>query len=360
MNLIKKNNTFQISIHILIWIVLFSIPYFLSSGTFEDHLIEFSWIPIIFYAISFYINYGWLADKLFHKKERIIFICLNIALILIFLVLNFILRITIFKHDIPPHMHMPHRGPGGQPSMSLFMYKDIISYLIPVIFAVAIRATMRWSKAESLQKEAEKERLTSEIQHLKYQLQPHFFFNSLNNIYALVDTNPERAKENIHTLGKLMRYMLYESNTDKVLLSKEIDFMKRYIDLMAMRSSNKTSVSYQFPTLAQDVEIPPLLFISLIENAFKHGVSASKETKISFNLMLTNSNLYFVAENENLPKQSTDKSGSGIGLDNLEKRLKLLFPQKYTMTKKITDNIYWIGLSIDLTGNEHEPQTTKA
>ena len=244
--------------------------------------------------------------------------------------------------------------------MSLFMYKDIISYLIPVIFAVAIRATMRWSKAESLQKEAEKERLTSEIQHLKYQLQPHFFFNSLNNIYALVDTNPERAKENIHTLGKLMRYMLYESNTDKVLLSKEIDFMKRYIDLMAMRSSNKTSVSYQFPTLAQDVEIPPLLFISLIENAFKHGVSASKETKISFNLMLTNSNLYFVAENENLPKQSTDKSGSGIGLDNLEKRLKLLFPQRYNMTKKITDNIYWIGLSIDLTGNEHEPQTTKA
>jgi len=76
--------------------------------------------------------------------------------------------------------------------------------------------------------------------------------------------------------------------------------------------------------------------------------------------MLTNSNLYFVAENENLPKQSTDKSGSGIGLDNLEKRLKLLFPQRYNMTKKITDNIYWIGLSIDLTGNEHEPQTTKA
>lgn len=365
MNFIKKNNTLQIFIHLLVWIVLFSTPYFLASGRFDntERLLEHTWIPLVFYAISFYINYAWLADKLFQKKERIVFIGLNIALILIFLIITFILRSTVFMQDFPPRMPMrmpmPLKDP-GHPSMSLFMYKDIISYLIPVIFAIAVKATIRWSKAESLQKEAEKERLTSEIQHLKYQLQPHFFFNSLNNIYALVDTNPERAKENIHTLGKLMRYMLYESNTDKVLLSKEIDFMKRYIDLMAMRSSNKTSVSYQFPTLTQDVEIPPLLFISLIENAFKHGVSASKETKISFNLMLTHFHIYFVAENENFPKQSTDKSGSGIGLENLEKRLKLLFPQKYILTKKITDNIYWISLSINLTGNENEPQNAKA
>lgn len=358
----------KLGVHLMVWAFLFSMPYILSSGKFDniERLWEHTWIPLCFYAIIFYINYCWLADKLFQKKERIIFISLNIALIFLFLVITFILRMTIFQQAgpmpprMPAHEPMPMPKDIGHPSMSLFMYKDIISYLIPVIFSIAIKSTMRWSEAETLQKEAEKERLTSEIQHLKYQLQPHFFFNSLNNIYALMDINPERAKENIHTLSKLMRYMLYESNAEKVNLSKEIDFMKRYIDLMALRSSQKTRVDYQFPTLNNDIEIPPLLFISLIENAFKHGISARKETKISFSLMLNDNNLYFVAENENLPKQSDDKSGSGIGLVNLEKRLKILFPHQYTLTKKITDNIYWISLSINLTGNENEPQNAKA
>jgi len=348
MKILSKNTKrLEIGIHLLVWIILFSMPYFLSSGTFEnkEHLLEHTWIPLVYYAIIFYINYFYLGDILFNKKKRLPFFLINTSIILFFLFINGLLRFTFFHNEIPPIM-LP-RG-FSPPPISFFVYKDVISYLIPVIFCIAVKATERWAKVDALQKDAERERLSSELQHLRYQLQPHFFFNSLNNIYALVDLNPEQAKESIHTLSKLMRYMLYESDTDKVSLAKEISFMKRYIDLMQMRISDKTSVSYHFPKVNVDVQIAPLLFISLIENAFKHGVSASKKTEIQFNMILTDTQLSFVSENVNLPKQDNDKSGSGIGLDNLRRRLRLLYPHKHILTQKVLNENYWCELTIDI------------
>lgn len=348
---LKNTKRLEISIHLLVWIILFSMPFLLSSGTFEnkERLLEHTWIPLIYYAILFYLNYFYLADHLFYKKKHLVFFTVNAGLIVFFLFIQFMLRFTFFHRGMPPmpppSMPMHREIP---PSMSLFMYKDVISYLIPVVFSVAVKATQRWAKADALQKEAEKEHLNSELQHLRYQLQPHFFFNSLNNIYSLVDKNPEQAKENIHTLGKLMRYMLYESETETVSLAKEIDFMKRYINLMQMRTSDNTTISYHFPELKVDVEIAPLLFVSLIENAFKHGISASKRTSIYFNMTLTNNILSFVSENTNFPKKETDKSGSGIGLDNLRKRLQLLYQEKYNLTQDIFNDTYSCVLTIDL------------
>lgn len=349
----KSGKPAQIAIHLFVWLFLFSMPYFLTYNKFEniDRLIEHTWFPLCLYAISFYLNYFWITDKLFDKKKRYQFILINLLLIVVLLVINFLFRFWFFQKMPPPDMP-PHMPPFPKDKMmmhkplSFFMYTDSISYLIPIMFAIGIRAIERWSKAELQQKTSEKERLSSELQHLKYQLQPHFFFNSLNNIYSLVDINPEQAKEGIHTLSKLMRYMLYESDTEKVSLKQEMDFMQRYIQLMSMRCSDKTTVSFDFPELKSDISIPPLLFISLIENAFKHGVSATANTNISFKIRLENKMLSFEAKNDNLPKQSSDKSGSGIGLDNLQKRLDLLFPAKYSFSKKVIDSQYIVRLSL--------------
>jgi LytS/YehU family sensor histidine kinase len=189
--------------------------------------------------------------------------------------------------------------------------------------------------------------LKSELQHLHYQLQPHFFFNSLNNIYALVDIAPEKAKTSIHSLSKLMRYMLYDTNEETVSLSKEIDFMKKYIDLMKLRISDKTKVTYNFPSEETGIKIAPLLFISLIENAFKHGVSASKESEIDIKMTVKLQTVLFSIENDNFPKKTDDKSGSGIGLPNIEKRLNLLYPNKSSFKTFVKENRYMAQLEIE-------------
>lgn len=344
------------AIHIFVWAFLFSVPYFLSLNSFEnfERLLEHTWIPLVLYAISFYLNYFKLSDKLFEKDKRLSFALWNLLIIACFIAINFGVRMLFWQKMPPPEMlHTAmklqpgmHKGPKGP--MSLFMYKDIISYLIPVIFALAFRAIQRWNKAELLQKTTEKERLNSELQQLKYQLQPHFFFNSLNNIYALVDINPERAKISIHGLSKLMRYMLYESDTDRVSLKQELDFMTRYIDLMAMRCSDKTKVQYQFPKHGTEMQIAPLLFISLIENAFKHGVSATVNTEIHFKIETNGKRLFFEASNDNLPKTVEDKSGSGIGLENLRKRLELLYPDNYFLSGEVLDNKFVVKMAFSV------------
>ncbi|MGB5555242.1 MAG: histidine kinase, partial [Flavobacteriaceae bacterium] len=203
----------------------------------------------------------------------------------------------------------------------MFIYIQMVSYMAPLLFSIAVKSTKRWVKTEAERKEAENVKLQSELQHLHYQLQPHFFFNSLNNIYSLVDSSPDQAKSSIHSLSKLMRYMLYETNMELVPLSKEIDFMKKYIDLMKLRVSDKTMVNYSFPSEETPIRIAPLLFISLIENAFKHGVSATKTSQIDITMTCYDGTIKFSVENTNFPKKTEDKSGSGIGLQNLEKRL---------------------------------------
>ena len=210
-----------------------------------------------------------------------------------------------------------------------------------------MKTTKRWEKTEAERKEATNFKLQSELQHLHYQLQPHFFFNSLNNIYSMVDFSPEEAKSSIHSLSKLMRYMLYETNMELVPLSKEIDFMKKYITLMKLRVSDKTTVNFNFPSEETEFNIAPLLFISLIENAFKHGVSASKESSINIQMNCKEKTVIFTVENDNFPKKTDDKSGSGIGLQNLEKRLQLLYPNKHIFETTIKNNRFIATLEIE-------------
>ena len=220
--------------------------------------------------------------------------------------------------------------------------------MAPLLFSIAIKSTQRWVKTETERKEAANVKLQSELQHLHYQLQPHFFFNSLNNIYSLVDISPEQAKTSIHSLSKLMRYMLYETNLEVVPLSKEIDFMKKYIDLMKLRVSDKTTVNYSFPSEETGIKIAPLLFISLIENAFKHGVSASKESDIQHKHDLQRQNGYFLQLKTIIfLKRTDDKSGSGIGLQNLEKRLQLLYVDKYDFKAIVKDEQFLVTLKIE-------------
>jgi len=339
MNLKSNNNRklILIATHVLVWLVLFSLPYILSAGT-EFNLqrtLKHSTIPLVYYAIIFYTNYFILLERFwFSSDKKLYFFISNMLIIGFFIIINYNIKQHFFvaRHAAPP--------------FRLFLYVDIISMIIPVLFSIGLKTYERWIESEAINRQATNEKLISELQHLKYQLQPHFFFNSLNNIYSLIDRYPEKAKEVVHSLGKLMRYLLYETNVETVSLSKEIDFMKRYIELMQLRTSENTSIHIDFQPIEEPVEVAPLLFISLIENAFKHGVSATQKSDINFNMYIHKEQIIFTTKNLYIPKDTSDKSGSGIGLDNLEKRLKLLYPNAHEFRNEIKDGIYHSILAI--------------
>src|SRR5699024_8583036 len=161
------------------------------------------------------------------------------------------------------------------PPLALLWYSDFLIYLIPIAFAIAIKSGKRLTNLEVYRTEAENAKLQAELQTLKYQLQPHFFFNSLNNIYSLIETEPDKARKSMHSLSKLMRHVLQASNLSSISLKEEIDFLTKYIALMKVRLTDSTHVVTDFPKIVPDIQIAPLLFISLVENAFKHGVSAN-------------------------------------------------------------------------------------
>ena len=342
-----KNKNITIFSHLLVWLVLFSMPYVLSYGQEQDinRIIAHFWIPLFFYAIIFYVNYFVLIDRFLFSKKMLGFIIINLAMIALFIILKEQIE-TIFFNNL---IRKVSQNDGSGPPFKMFVYVQMLLYMAPLLFSIAIKTTKRWVKTEAERKEAANFKLKSELQHLHYQLQPHFFFNSLNNIYAMVDVSPEQAKSSIHSLSKLMRYMLYETNVELVPLSKEIDFMKKFIDLMTLRVSDKTVVNYHFPTEETGIKIAPLLFISLIENAFKHGVSASKASEININMTCNDKTVVFTIENDNFPKKIDDKSGSGIGLQNLEKRLKLLYADKHKFESALKDERFSVHLEIETT-----------
>lgn len=339
-----KKNT--ILLHSLIWFVLIALPYFLTMG--EEpirRLVKRWWLPIVFYAIVFYINYFALVNKYLFNKKTIKFILLNILLLIIL----FTIKDIIYKKYLTG---ITKNRFGSPPPFSLFIYFQMISFTVPIILATAIKTTQRWIKTEAEKKETENTKLQTELIHLRYQLQPHFFFNSLNNIYALVDISPDTAKSTIHNLSKLMRYLLYETNAEKVALSAELNFLERYIELMKLRLSDKVEVTYNFLKANANIQITPLLFIALIENAFKHGVAANANSCININISYADEKICLEVKNNNHPKNTNDKSGSGVGLQNLKKRLDLLYTNKYKLEHKVINNYYIAHLEIELHTNK--------
>lgn len=301
---------------------------------------------MVFYAIIFYTNYGFLVEKFLFNKKIVVFVAINLSFVFLFTVLNHYIRdifnnMSEIKSDIASRKFAP-------PPSSYFIYKDFISFFIPIIFSMAAKTFENWSKIETEKNERATEMLNWELQHLKYQLQPHFFFNSLNTIYALIERSPYQAQETVHSLSKLMRYLLYDTDSGKTKLKNEIIFMTEYINLMKLRISEKTKVRMDFPLVSDNVEVAPLLFISLIENAFKHGISASYPSELVFTMTWDGKTICFHSENTNFPKTEKDKSGSGIGLMNLKKRLELLYPNRYKLYEKVDVQVFKVVLKIEI------------
>jgi LytS/YehU family sensor histidine kinase len=234
---------------------------------------------------------------------------------------------------------MGYRAVAPPEQKSLFMaFTDnlIISILI-VGAGTAIKMVGHWLDEENRRKDIEKEQFKTELAFLRHQVSPHFFMNTLNNIHSLIDISTEDAKNTIIELSTMMRYLLYDTAKGQTTLKKEISFIESYIKLMQLRFPKKVNIIIDIPDNLTDYQIPPMLFISFLENAFKHGVSYQTESFVAFKLEQKDNHLYCTIKNSKHPnRENLDKNYSGIGLSNIKKSLNLLFGNNYLL--KIYDN----------------------
>ncbi|HOH83275.1 MAG TPA: histidine kinase [Bacteroidales bacterium] len=353
MNTGLKNNKslLNILLHTGVWLILFSLPILFFPGELSSFRVVFhmNWIFLFFAGILFYINYFWLVDFFVFEKKTAWFIIINILIIALFTWLNDLVIISWHKPFMDgapgPPPELGHK-PMFKPDRNMIFIRNAATYVVPVIISLMLKVMKRIKKVEAEKKDIEHERLQSELMHLKHQLNPHFFFNSLNNIYALVDISPEKSKEAIHRMAKLIRYLLYETDRPLVSLSQEIEFLKQYVEIMKLRLTEKTNLSASFPNDKANPDIAPLLFLPLVENAFKHGIT-STHSEIAIELKLQNKTIIFTTQNAYNPTDN-ERNQAGIGIENLKKRLELLYSGQYEYKTSIENGIFHTFLSIKL------------
>ncbi|MBO4849785.1 MAG: sensor histidine kinase [Prevotella sp.] len=205
----------------------------------------------------------------------------------------------------------------------------------------------RWVELEKAHQQAEVARREAELKNLRNQVNPHFLLNTLNNIYALTAFDQSKAQTAIMELGKMMRHILHDNQQPYVNLREEADFIHNYVDLMKMRLASNVTVKEEvdIPTPCT-IFIAPMLLISLVENAFKHGVSPTQPSEISFRLSADTEKIFFTISNTYFPKSSTDQSGHGVGLKQVQQRLDLTYPDQYEWTKGLDNNNHYTSTII--------------
>lgn len=276
--------------------------------------------------------------KLFHFIPRYLFnervqkfLLLNLTLIVLMSGGLHLWQTIMFVNDIPktPHKNMP---PGW-----IFFVRDMFSMVLTISLAAAIKMSIRWGQIEAARREAERSRTEAELKNLRNQLNPHFLLNTLNNIYALIAFDTDKAQQAVQELSRLLRHVLYDNQQTFVSLGKEMDFIRNYIELMRIRLSSNVVVETNIDISPDNrTEIAPLIFISLIENAFKHGISPTEPSFIRIAFSESNGEVRCEITNSYHPKAETDKSGSGIGLEQVSKRLELIYPGRYQWQHEVS------------------------
>jgi len=293
--------------------------------------------------VVFYANYFWLTPKYFVQGKHRYYLMFNVLMAVSFsILLHYWMDYS--RVLFQPGVLMP-RNPDGIDEF-FFYVRDLINFGIFATAATCIALAQRWFWADNARKyaetarvRAEADRTEAELKSLRSQINPHFLLNTLNNIYALTAMDTYRAQNAIQQLSKLLRHMLYDNMQDYVNLQDEIQFLENYVNLMKIRLPNSVDVTLQKIVPDADVKVAPLIFISLIENAFKHGVSMTEPSFIRILIKAevkpdgSEKQLVCSIENSYFPKPEQDRSGHGIGLEQVQRRLDLLYPNRYVWEK---------------------------
>lgn len=341
LNINKKESK---SVQALLWLVLVIYPIMTSilmgnSAKVTAEVILFNIPYYILWVGGFYMSYLVLVPSLLMRKHVVWFF---VNVVLTFLGLGLVTNIANNLVHAQPLMLITSQ------SLLLNVYLgQIVFFTILTIVAVLLRFQERNHQKEIMTAHQHEEQVTAELDRLRNQLNPHFLFNTLNNISALADINTENAQEAISRLSQTLRYVIYQSAEKEVPLESEIEFIHNYVNLMLMRYTDLLHINMSMPKDTQDIRIAPMLFVSLLENAFKYGASSQHDSSIDISIKLSQTTMKFSISNTILPEQEINRTySSGLGLTNLRKRLELLYPQRYSLDISQKNNIYKATLSI--------------
>ncbi len=353
--MLKTKNRF-LTLYILIWALVFLAPYLRNmqdlSGMSRDRMIG-DWVHLSLFFLVFLVNLYFLVPRLLFSNKRSQYTVIVVVLILL------VTALDIFLHPgvAPPAGSRPGMHPDDLPPGSLFaihsllgnFFNNLLTGILVIGTGTAFELERKWISEEKLRKDIEKEQLRTNLALLRHQVSPHFFMNTLNNIHSLIELDAEKAQDAVVRLSTLMRYLLYDSAQNTIELKKEIEFIRSFIALMELRNSEEVAVTIVIPEQVPDAKIPPMLFISLLENAFKHGVSYPLKSYIYFEIRLTAKSLRCLIRNSKHKIAATYQGEySGIGLDNIKESLKLLYGDDFQLNIQDKETEFEVDLSIPI------------
>jgi len=355
----------EIVLTVIVWGIIFAVvPIVMlfrdlsGKAAFDLSTLAGIWLEVLPFFVLFVIHNMLVAPLLVKKKKGLAYAGLALALLLVFGLFVWFTRRPPEPFDGAPRFEQPsgaRRPPQpfdgenmGEPSahrppMSPEVMKFMMGFLV-IGAGLGLKFYLKSLEDERRMQELKIENLDRQLEGLRYQINPHFFMNTLNNIHALVDIDPEKAKESIEEFSKLMRHVLYDGDRPTIPLSKEVEFLRHYVSLMRMRCTDAVRIDLTLPEHTEGVEIPPLVLASFVENAFKHGISYEKPSFISISVDVSDGWTTFKCSNSRHDEEQT--RSHGIGLQNLNQRLDLLYGDRYTLDINRTEEVYDILLQL--------------
>lgn len=332
--------------HLLFWLIIM-LTYAISAWGYRDNfaqamLFEFLFLPVRLVAV--YVNWFLLVPNYLYKNRIVYYLLLLVALLFITATAQRYFSIYwAYPRFFPDWSNYP-----VNPFEFFRIVQNLVIILSPVAFSTGIKIFLDWYDQKNKAKQLEVEKTEAELKYLKSQINPHFLFNALNSIYGLSLENSKKVPKLLLRLSDFLSYSLYESSTPIISLEKEIALIKNYIALEVERYEDRVKVHWKVPEVfAPEIEIPPLLFIPLVENAFKHGVKeAMEKAEVWISLHQTNNQLVFKVENTIV--KNIENNQEGIGLINLNKRLNILYPNRHELHTGIDNQKFTAILNLQI------------
>lgn len=333
--------------HLLFWVIYFIFNFFRFASINNDYwyslksnLIEFPLNIVITYFTIYYL----IPKFILKKKYLQFFLLFSFSLLMFYLVRTGLNYILVTKNIWP-------EAQGVQEPFTLIHVVELVIGAIYVIALVsAIKLTYDWVNEKKRNDDLQRMQLETELNFLKSQIQPHFFFNTLNNLYALVIKKSPNAPNVVLKLSEIMQYVLYEVKEPKISLMKSINYLYSYLELETLRYGERVKSEISIDGNIDDVEVPPLLFLPFLENCFKHGTNHDEDINVAITFVVKDNFLYFTVENNYVPR-SDRKTKHGIGIENVKRRLQLLYGNDYQLRTRSKGNIYTVNLKLPLYEN---------
>lgn len=334
-------------LYLMVWMVIILVPVLNSKMLEEVHVslenILIAWLKIAPYLLIFIIHNSLIAPRLLLRKYRYVW-----YLVVNLLTITAVFSLVAIYEKYAPYDTEPYILNGKASFTDLAIYWNILLGFFMTGLNMGIKLLYRSLRDEQQMEELRRQNLQAEMDYLRYQINPHFFMNTLNNIHALIDIDTEYAKSAVIELSKMMRYVLYESGSETISLKKDIQFIENYIELMRIRYDSSIDICLDYPaTIPNKVAIPPLLLIVFVENAFKHGVSYNHASFIHIRIGYRDDAVTAVISNSRHEKSRPGTTG--IGLENVKKRLALIYQDNYTLSIDDSDPaVYTVKLIIPI------------